>query len=270
MVDFMIIDAHIHPYFNRTATIGLGYRGNLEGVLAYTALKYTRSKLGIKRLGNYLLERMLSNGIDRAVVSAFLPQATIVIKSLIDLFPKQFIGFCCVDPHDPTSDQTLENNIRNGFKGLKLHAVHQKFWPNEAMHLWEKAEKLNIPVLVHSGKIWKDDTDNSNPLYYREIIDRFPALKLIIAHLGGSFDKEALQLAKEYDNVCLDTSGGHAEKIMIAIKTLGSERIIFGSDMPFIPFGNPVEQLNNIRNLEISDDDKQLILCQNILRLLNP
>nr|MDO8080458.1 amidohydrolase family protein [Candidatus Freyarchaeota archaeon] len=266
----MIIDAHTHPYFNRTATNGLGYRGNLEGVLAYTALKYMRNKLGIKRLGNYLLERMFKNGINSAVVSAFFPYVTIVVKSLIDLFPKHFIGFCCVDPHNPKADQILENCIKYGFKGLKLHAVHQNFWPNEAMHIWEKAEKLKIPVLVHSGKIWKGDTDNSNPLYYREIIDRFPALKLVVAHLGGTFEKEALQLAKEYDNVCLDTSGGPANKIMIAIKTLGSERIIFGSDMPFIPFGNPVDELNRIRNLEISDEDKQLILSQNILRLLNP
>jgi len=266
----MIIDAHVHPHFNRTSTRGLGYMGNLEGVLAYTALKYMRNNFGIKRLGNYLLERMLKNGINKAIVSTFYPYGTIVVKSLTDLFPNYFIGFCSVDPHNPKADKILENHIKNGFKGLKLHANHQKFWPNEAMHIWEKAENLKIPVLVHSGKIWKGDTDNSNPLYYREIIEHFPTLKLIIAHLGGTFEKEALQLAKEYDNVYLDTSGGHAKKVMIALKTLGSERIIYGSDMPFIPFGNPADELNKIRNLEISDEEKQLILGQNILKLLNP
>lgn len=85
---------------------------------------------------------------------------------------------------------------------------------------------------------------------------------------GGSFEKEALQVAKEYDNICLDTSGGPAKKIMIAIQALGSDRVIFGSDMPFIPFGNPADELNRISKLEISDEDKQLILGQNILRLL--
>lgn len=268
MVDFMIIDAHIHPHFNRTSTRGLGYIGNLEGVLAYTALKYMRNNFGVKRLGNYLLERMLKNGINKAIVSTFYTYGTILVKSLTDLFPNYFIGFCCVDPHNPKADEILEKHIKNGLKGLKLHANHQKFWPNEAMHIWEKAEKLKIPVLVHSGKIWKGDTDNSNPIYYREIFEHFPALKLIIAHLGGTFEKEALQLAKEYDNVYLDTSGGHPKKVIIALKTLGSERIIYGSDMPFIPFGNPVDELNKIRNLEISDEDKQLILGQNILKLL--
>lgn len=266
----MIIDAHTHPYFNRTSTRGLGYVGNLEGVLAYLALKYMRNEYGIKRLGKYLLERIFRNGINKAVVSVFFPYLTMVVKSLIDNFPEYFIGFCCVDPHDPKAGQILENHIRYGFKGLKLHAVHQNFWPKQAMHVWEKAEKLKIPVLVHSGRIWQGDTDSSNPIYYREIIDRFPELKLIIAHLGGTFEKEALQLAKKYDNVYLDTSGGPAKKVMIAINALGSERIIFGSDMPFIPHGDPGDELNKIQNLEISDEDKQLILGQNILGLINP
>ncbi len=266
----MIIDAHTHPYFNRTATKGLGYVGNLEGTLTYLALKYMRNEFGIKRLGNYILERIIKNGISRAIVSPFFPYVTRVVKSLIDNFPEQFIGFCCVDPHNPKADQILEKYVRYGFKGLKLHAVHQNFWPKQAMHVWEKAEKLNIPVLVHSGRIWQGDTDSSNPLYYQEIIDRFPKLKLIIAHLGGSFEKEALKLAKKYDNVYMDTSGGSAKKVMIAIKALGSERIIFGSDMPFIPYGDPGDELNKIRNLEISDEEKQLILGQNILRLITP
>ncbi|MBS7249538.1 MAG: amidohydrolase [Candidatus Freyarchaeota archaeon] len=264
----MIIDAHIHPYFNRTGTKGLGFVGNLEGVLAYYSLKYLRNEYGVKRLGYYLMERMFKNGIGGAVVSPFFPYITPIVKSLIDMFPDTFMGFCCVDPHDSKAGQILEFHIRQGFKGLKLHAVHQNFWPNEAMHIWEKAEKLNIPVLVHSGKIWKNDTDNSNPLYYTEIIDQFPGLKLIIAHLGGTFEKEALELAKKYDNVYLDTSGGTAEKVMIAIKALGSERIIFGSDMPFIPHGDPHYEVNKIRNLDISNEEKQLILGQNILRLV--
>ncbi|MGQ9719996.1 MAG: amidohydrolase family protein [Candidatus Jordarchaeum sp.] len=266
----MIIDAHIHPYFNRTATKGLGFVGNLEGVLAYFALKYMRSGLGTKRLGYYLMKKMFNNGINRAIVSAFFPYITLVVKSLIDNFPEQFIGFCCVNPHDPKADQILEYYIRYGFKGLKLHAVHQNFWPKQAMHIWEKAEKLRIPILVHSGRIWQGDTDSSNPLYYQEIIDQFPKLKLIIAHLGGTYEKEALQLAKKYDNVYMDTSGGPAKKVIIAIKALGSERIIFGSDMPFIPYGDPRDELDKIRNLEISDEEKQLILGQNILKLINP
>ncbi|MHA1580800.1 MAG: amidohydrolase family protein [Candidatus Freyarchaeota archaeon] len=264
----MIVDAHVHPYFNRTSTKGLGFVGNMEGVFTYLGLKYLRNEYGVRRLARYLLERMARNGIAKAVLSGFFPYVTIIVKSIMNNYPEHFIGFCSVDPHDPRADLILEHHIRSGFKGLKLHAIHQKFWPSEAMHIWERAAKLGIPVLVHSGKIWQGDPDNSNPLLYRDIIDRFPELKLIIAHLGGTFEREALQLAKEYDNVYLDTSGGPAKKVMVAVKALGSERIIFGSDMPFIPYGDPRDEVKKIEKLEISEEEKQLILGENILTLL--
>ncbi|MHA1263509.1 MAG: hypothetical protein ACTSSA_15785 [Candidatus Freyarchaeota archaeon] len=59
----MIVDAHVHPYFNRTSTKGLGFIGNMEGVFTYLGLKYLRNEYGVRRLARYLLERMARNGI---------------------------------------------------------------------------------------------------------------------------------------------------------------------------------------------------------------
>jgi len=50
------------------------------------------------------------------------------------------------------------------------------------------------------------------------------------------------------------------------IRTIGPERILFGSDYPWI---NPKKDIERIKDLDISEKDKNLILGGNALRLFN-
>jgi predicted TIM-barrel fold metal-dependent hydrolase len=50
------------------------------------------------------------------------------------------------------------------------------------------------------------------------------------------------------------------------IRTIGSDRILFGSDYPWI---NPAKDIERIRGLNISEDDKKLILGENAAKLFN-
>jgi predicted TIM-barrel fold metal-dependent hydrolase len=50
------------------------------------------------------------------------------------------------------------------------------------------------------------------------------------------------------------------------IRTIGSDRILFGSDYPWI---NPRKDIERINGLNISDNDKKLILGENAARLFN-
>jgi len=48
------------------------------------------------------------------------------------------------------------------------------------------------------------------------------------------------------------------------VRTVGPERVIFGSD---IPFGSMENELSKVLTLSLSDDDKERILFRNILDL---
>jgi predicted TIM-barrel fold metal-dependent hydrolase len=50
------------------------------------------------------------------------------------------------------------------------------------------------------------------------------------------------------------------------IRTIGSDKILFGSDYPWI---NPKKDIERINGLNISDNDKELILGVNAERLFN-
>ena len=50
------------------------------------------------------------------------------------------------------------------------------------------------------------------------------------------------------------------------IKAHGSEKVLFGSDMPW---GKTEDEINFVRSLKISDEDKEKILSENAVKLLN-
>ncbi len=72
-------------------------------------------------------------------------------------------------------------------------------------------------------------------------------------------------LARRYPNVSVDTSQVSMKFIELAVKELGADKIIFGSDGP--EQDSRVE-LYKIRLLKLPPADEAKILSGNILRLL--
>ena len=53
----------------------------------------------------------------------------------------------------------------------------------------------------------------------------------------------------------------------MAVKELGADRVIYGSDIPGRSFGS---QLAKVMGARISDNDKELVLAGNLKRILKP
>ena len=70
-------------------------------------------------------------------------------------------------------------------------------------------------------------------------------------------------------NVYADLAGSNpvAGYIEMAVRELGAERVLYGSDVPGRSFGS---QLAKVIGAEISDDAKKLILGGNLIGLLTP
>lgn len=111
------------------------------------------------------------------------------------------------------------------------------------------------------------------PIVFEEELDfteRFvalaPELKLIIPHLGllGGNPIDFLAAFKDKPNVYFDTALADRSTILRFVKTVGPERILFGSD---IPFGSMRSELSKVTDLDIPDPEKGLILSGNIIQL---
>jgi predicted TIM-barrel fold metal-dependent hydrolase len=132
----------------------------------------------------------------------------------------------------------------------------------------EYAEHEKIPVLVHCGQ-WQEVASYS---FVLELAERYQDVDFIMAHGGGNNSAlrleapQRIQAMGSPDNVYLDLMGlGLWWAAEIAIDGLGAERFLFGSDFPL---GHPKVLLGMIDALRISQDEKAIILGQNLERLL--
>jgi hypothetical protein len=169
----------------------------------------------------------------------------------------------------------------DGIKGLKIMNPFREKYLNDPVLLeaFELAEVHELLVLMHTGYPPPGTRRNvltyANPLKIEDIIQRFPELKIIIAHMGYPWIDVALSLAVQYPNIYLDISNltymmpKRLEEFLLRAKELiGTDKILFGSD-GFAPemIEMTVNHFENIDYLSKNEIDK--IMGLNAKHLLN-
>jgi Tat protein secretion system quality control protein TatD with DNase activity len=138
-----------------------------------------------------------------------------------------------------------ENVIKGGYDGLKPYLGGCKDGVNPAEadvydflppeHL-EVANELKLKVILHLSK--SDRFKNKSNLdTLLEIEEKYPNVKLIVAHIGRAYTKsdvgDAFERLKNTKNMLFDFSANtNSDVIREAIETFGTKRILFGTDLP--------------------------------------
>jgi predicted TIM-barrel fold metal-dependent hydrolase len=115
----------------------------------------------------------------------------------------------------------------------------------------------------------------ARPKFVAEAAKRNPEAVFIIAHMGaysmlmpGIFFREALNAASELDNVYLDTSAVEPLFIERAVEEIGYDKLLYGSDFPYVVGVNLGDTIMEILKLNIPEKAKRAILRFNAERLL--
>jgi len=179
----------------------------------------------------------------------------------------RIIGFCRVNPWlggEKCAKEVARSVKELGLKGLKLSPLFEFFYPNapEMYSIYETARKNKIPILFHSGM-----NPNSAPALIADAAMEFPEVTFIIAHIGTQvWAEDAIAMAKRVDNLCVDTSSAIDYNIKKAIKTIGAERVLFGTDSPFSSAGLELAKVTEY--LKLPTDQLRLILAENAKRIV--
>lgn len=136
--------------------------------------------------------------------------------------------------------------IEQGARIFKVHIQVGGFHPCDPLldEAWGMLQDAAIPVLIHCGSA-PAAAEFTGPEPIAELLQRFPRLHLIIAHMGMPECSEFLDLAQAYPNVWFDTTMTFTDFSESAapfpatehgrLRCFG-ERILFGSDFPNIPY----------------------------------
>jgi len=99
--------------------------------------------------------------------------------------------------------------------------------------------------------------------FTRRFVEMFPRLFFIIPHLGllGGDSLDFLKAFKKHEHIYFDTALAAEDTILEFVRSVGAERVLFGSD---VPFGSMKRELSKILALPLGRDDKERILYKNV------
>ena len=98
-----------------------------------------------------------------------------------------------------------------------------------------------------------------------QLMAEHPDITLIIPHMGmlnGGQERVQAQF-RDNPNIHFDTSLGQVNETIV--QTLGASRLLYGCDYPY---GWPADNLRRVQRLQISAEEKELMLSGNVKRLL--
>lgn len=278
-----IIDSHVHTFadddvagkiissFNRIYDIEFRNPGN--GTI------------------NNVLNNMEAGGIDRTVMVNFAPPKIIHQNNLWTLETAKnskgkLVPLVSFHPEmEGVLTEHLENYIELGAKGIKLHPMAQGFDVRDERldDLYRTCNEKHFSILIHCGRV-----SNARLNEYSDfecilpVIQKYPELPIILAHMADGNVERCLDVSKKYNNVYFDTSiviTGYPEiidvnepswpddkEVISIINEIGAEKVVFGSDFPW---GSPIHDLQRIMNFNLDNSQNELIFSGNAKRLFS-
>jgi aminocarboxymuconate-semialdehyde decarboxylase len=222
-------------------------------------------------------------------------------------------GLGTLNPLDPAHIAEGERCLGPlGFKGLLITSSwHGRFIDGEeSFPFWEWAEHVQAPLFIHPPRVpigheqqmdqFKLDELVGRPfdtamalarMILSGLFDRYPRLKIAVAHMGGGLlpcmgrldfgwrlgcegmpERAVIRCKRkpsEYLGLLhVDTMGFFAPHVREAVEVFGAARVMFGTYYGPVPI-DPKEHVDIVEALAVSDADKEAILWRNAARFFN-
>jgi predicted TIM-barrel fold metal-dependent hydrolase len=147
---------------------------------------------------------------------------------------------------EPDAGEYVAAAIAGGAQVFKAHVQVGRYEPNDPLldPAWGAIEDAGIPVVIHCGS-GPAPGEHTGPEPIRILLQRFPRLRLIIAHMGMPEYVDFMDICENSSDVRLDTTMAFTPFVdelmpfpssqLNRLRDLG-DRILFGSDFPNIPY----------------------------------
>ena len=217
------------------------------------------------------------------------------IAAIVKKYHPTFIGFAAVNPRFrgvKAAVRELERAVNElGLAGLKLYPCYDHYSPDDpelAFPIFEKAEELDVPVLVHQAGATAVDArlKYSNPILLDEVGREFRRLRVIMAHVGSPWMDECILLLMKHPNFYADISHFPVPltqeellRFLLKCKSWGVplSKLFWASDYPSSEL--PLELLHRLQTVNdearrlglarIPDKELDAIQGENFARMMN-
>ncbi|MBY4572516.1 amidohydrolase [Gordonia paraffinivorans] len=166
--------------------------------------------------------------------------------------------------------------IQAGTQVFKSHIQVGDYSPMDSLldGVWSQIADSQVPVIIHCGSGPAPGT-HTGPEPIRALLQRFPSLPLIIAHMGMPEYEAFFDIALEYPSVHLDTTMAFTDFVeenapfpdgLRSRLADAGDKILFGSDFPNIPYCY-THALEGVTRLDLGDEWLRNVLYCNAARV---
>ena len=161
----------------------------------------------------------------------------------------------------------LIEKYRRYIYGIKLHPYRSRTAPDDPrmQPVYELARHFGLPVVSHTG-----DCEEGDSRHLYNAAKANPDINFVAVHMDIDTDsKNVIGFIKELPNLYGDTTWVPYDNVLNAVRTCGSEKILFGSD-------NPMDGKDTLQyskkffvdlKEDISEEDYENIMHKNAERL---
>lgn len=177
----------------------------------------------------------------------------------------QLLGYVVLNPNylELSRAELAKYSDRKEIVGVKLHPFYSQspFNSDDCRKLIRTIADHNMPILVHTH-----DLPWSSPAQVGAVAGEFPDQIIIMGHGGLTNFADGIAVTAEHDNIFLEICGSPVPsgKIDKAVQQLGSEKILYGSDITLL---SPAFALGTVLDAAISESQKEDILYNNAYKL---
>lgn len=262
----MIIDFHTHTFPEKIAKASIESLSKCSGITPHT----DGTADGLRR-------SMEEAGVDLSVIQPVVTRSSQFetvnkVAAKICEAGGGLLSFGGIHPDCSDIRQKMREIKNVGLKGIKIHPAYQEVYMDDIRYLriLDAATEQGLIISVHAGV----DIGLPEPVYaavekiLRAVRETKPE-KLVLAHLGGWKEWDAVEELIVLENVYLDTAFLEDyisdEQLLRIIRRHGAERILFGTDCPW---SGQRESIERIRKLPLSEEEQELIFSGNAEKLL--
>ena len=262
----MVIDFHTHAFPDQLATRAI--QSLVEGAHGIY------SPCGDGTVGG-LMKNMELFGVDISVVQPVITKAK-QLESLNcwarDIQNSKLISFGGLYPHTDDYRRDIDFLCSLGFRGIKLHPEYQNFTLNDPsmLKMYDYALSKGLILYFHAGfDPAFPPPFHSNPRMFAQIARELRGGVIVAAHMGGAQQLDEVERDLCGAEVYIDTSMGFEyyskEQFLRIVRGHGIRKVLFGSDAPWSRAG---DEIRAIRSLDLTEEEKELILGGNARRIL--
>jgi len=233
-----------------------------------------------------LIEAMDKHRVDRSVIFGFPWKNSAVFKphndyiiEMAQKYPDRLTALGCFEPSGDQAVAEAERCIAAGVCGIGELAFYQTGIDGPALDrlapVMEMCAGRDLPVLIHTNEPVGHEYHGKTPITLAQIyhlVKRFPENKIVLAHWGGGlffFGLMKKEIKESFKNVYFDTAASpylyDSDIYQIAVKILGADKILFGSDYPLLP---PARYFGEMAQAGLTQKQLQKICGANAQQLL--